>query len=61
MIESAMKATETKVNQESRFTPEMLQAAEKAQAYDLQALYDRWSTMSPVEIIAECREVGTRI
>lgn len=40
-----------------KYTAEMLQAAEKAQNYDYQALYDRWPTMSPVEVIAECKEV----
>lgn len=38
-------------------TKDMLQAAEKAQNYDFKALYDRWEVMSPVEVIAECREV----
>ena len=38
-------------------TAEMRQAAEKAQNYNYQALYDRWPTMSPVEVIAECKEV----
>lgn len=57
MTESAMKVTETKVNQGNLFTPEMLQAAQKAQTYNFQALYDRWPTMSPVEAISECKEV----
>lgn len=39
------------------FTPEMIQAAEKAQNYSYQSLYDRFPHMSPVEVIAECREV----
>lgn len=57
MTESAMKVTEIKVSQRSLFTPEMLQAAEKAQTYDFQSLYDRWPTMTPVEVISECKEV----
>lgn len=36
---------------------ELLQAVEKAKNYDYQALYDRWPSMTPVEVIAECREV----
>lgn len=40
-----------------KYTAEILQAVEKAQAYDYQALYDRWPTMSPVEIIEECKEI----
>lgn len=38
-------------------TKDMLQAAEKAQNYDFKALYDRWEIMTPVEVIAECKEV----
>lgn len=38
-------------------TTEMLQAVNQAQGYDFQALYDRWPTMSPVDVLAECREV----
>lgn len=36
---------------------ELLQAVEKAKNYDYQALYDRWPSMMPVDVIAECREV----
>lgn len=36
---------------------ELLQALEKAKNYDYQALYDRWPSMTPVDVIAECREV----
>lgn len=36
---------------------ELMQAVEKAKNYDYQALYDRWPTMSPVDVIAECKEV----
>lgn len=38
-------------------TDEQIQAAEKARDYDLKALFDRWPSMSPVDVIAECREV----
>lgn len=34
-----------------------IQAAYKARNYDYQALYDRWPSMTPVDVIAECREV----
>lgn len=44
-------------NTKAEYTPEMFQAAEKAQNYDYQALFDRWPTMSPVEVMAECKEV----
>lgn len=36
---------------------ELLQVVEKAKNYDYQALYDRWPSMTPVDVIAECREV----
>jgi len=42
---------------EEESNAELCQAVEKAQDYDFQALYDRWPAMSPVEVIAECREV----
>lgn len=55
VIEKVYSKPET--DTKSEYTPEILQAAEKAQGYDFQALYDRWPTMSPVEVIAECKEV----
>ncbi len=55
VIERVYSKPET--DTQTEYTPEMLQAAEKAQNYDYQALYDRWPTMSPVEVIAECKEV----
>lgn len=38
-------------------TEEMLLAVRKAQAYDYDDLYNRWETMTPIDIISECKEV----
>lgn len=42
---------------ELNVTPKMLWAVKKAQDYDYGSLYDRWETMTPIEIITECKEV----
>lgn len=59
--EQAMAVIEREYNDSKQdactATIEMIQAAEKAQNYDYQALYDRWPSMTPVEVIAECKEV----
>lgn len=57
--ETAMEDDTEKAVEDTRkeITLEMCQAAEKAQNYDYQSLYDRWPTMSPVDVIAECKEV----
>lgn len=45
------------VVKESEFNEKVHQAAYKARNYDYQALFDRWPSMTPVDVIAECREV----
>ncbi|MDE6492158.1 MAG: hypothetical protein K2L37_03305 [Lactobacillus sp.] len=56
--EVAMSATiEEDMDTKEEITSEMRKAAERAQNYDCKALYDRWPSMTPVEVIAECKEV----
>lgn len=56
-FEKAMELIQTDYIKPEGITTEMVQAAQKAHDYDFKALYDRWPTMSPVEVIAECKEV----
>lgn len=57
VIDSALESKDACKDTTEEITAEMVQAVEKAQNYDYNALYERWPTMSPVEVIAECKEV----